>query len=124
MTEMMQAGPEELAAVAADIRAALAAARADFASWRDNTMKLARALLRGREMHKDDAAFGAWLKAEDFGVNDDDRAALISMAKHSEIAERVLADTARQSWRNIWRKEIAPETARGFGGLSHPCETP
>jgi len=128
MTEMMQAGPEELAAVAADIRAALAAARADFASWRDNTMKLARALLRGREMHKDDAAFGAWLKAEDFGVNDDDRAALISMAKHSEIAERVLADTARQSWRNIWRKEIAPEippeVLEGYRTPAKPPETP
>jgi hypothetical protein len=125
---MMQAGPDELAAVAADIRAALAAARADFASWRDNTMKLARALLRGREMHKDDAAFGAWLKAEDFGVNDDDRAALISMAQHSEIAERVLADTARQSWRNIWRKEIAPEippeVLEGYRTPAKPPETP
>ena len=76
-------------------------------------MKLGRGLLLGREWHQNDNnAFNVWLNdnelAEDL-ISKDDRAALIGMAEHPEIAERVLATTQRRSWQLIWREEIAPE---------------
>jgi hypothetical protein len=106
----------ETSALIADIKASFAAARAGAkaeeegrAAWRDNTMKLAKALLSGRELHQNhNNAFGVWLDAGRLGedlISHIDRAALINMAEHSEISERVLAKTTRRSWQHIgdWR---------------------
>jgi hypothetical protein len=91
------------------------------AAWRASTLSLGRELLRGRQLHQNDnAAFGAWLKAS--GLGDDfldghNRAALIGMAEHPEIATTVLEATIKRSWRRIWEEEIVPkvEAADGFG---------
>jgi hypothetical protein len=142
------AKPDEnvaLADLAVDIKASFVAARAGAkaeadgrAAWRDNTMKLAKALLVGRELHQNDNnAFGAWLDAGGMGedlISHIDRAALINMAEHAEIAERVLAITTRRSWQHIWREEIAQEVkakgvihmnkTRNRGGRPHVRKAP
>jgi hypothetical protein len=96
------------------------------AAWRASTLSLARELLKGRQLHQNDnVAFGAWLKAsglDDF-LGHMDRAALIGMAEHPDIAATVLEKTARRSWREIWRLEIAPEVERA-GGFISPAKTP
>jgi hypothetical protein len=123
----------EPADLVADIKAFFVAARSGAkaeedgrAIWRDNTMKLAKALLAGRELHQNDNnAFGSWLDATGLGedlISHIDRAALISMAEHAEIAERVLAITTRRSWQHIWREEIAPEVEAK--GVIHVNKTP
>jgi predicted transcriptional regulator len=108
------AKPDEtvtLADLAADIRAFLAAARAGVkaeeggrAVWTDNTKKLGKALLSGRELHQNDNnAFNVWLNENELSdlVNKDERAALIRMAEYPEIAEQVLATTTSRSWQLI-----------------------
>jgi hypothetical protein len=97
------------------------------AAWRESTMALARELLRGRQLHQNDNnAFGAWLKAGGLGddfLGKDDRAALIAMAEHPEIAASVLEATAKRSWRTIWLDEIAPKV-EAAGGFRNPAITP
>jgi hypothetical protein len=142
------AKPDEnvaLADLAVDIKASLAAARAGAkaeedgrAAWRDNTMKLAKRLLSGRELHQNDNnAVGAGLNAGGLGedlISHIDRAALINMAEHAEISERVLAKTTRRSWQHIWREEIVPgvkakgvihvNKTRNWGARPHVRKTP
>jgi hypothetical protein len=123
-----------LADLVAEINAFFAAARSGAeveengrAAWRDNTMKLGKALLAGRELHQNDSnAFHAWLETNGLGddlISKDERFSLIGMAEHPEVTERVLATTARRSWREIWRLEIAPEIERPRGG-SQPENPP
>jgi hypothetical protein len=134
------ARPDEnvaLADLAVDIKASFAAARAGAkaeeygrAAWRDNSMKLGKGLLLGRERHQNDNnAFNVWLNDNGLGedlISKDDRAALIRMAEHLEIAERVLATTQRRSWQLIWREEIAPEVevSGGFRSVTKTPENP
>src|SRR6516165_3778164 len=77
--------------------AAIKAQEVGAAAWRENTKKLAQALLTGRQLHQNDNnAFGAWLKANglDKLISKNERAGLICIAENLEIAERVLATTA------------------------------
>jgi hypothetical protein len=96
------------------------------AAWRNGTMKLYGALLVGRELHQNDNnAFRTWLR--DIGLGDDflsakDRWALLNMAEHPEVAERVLATTQRRSWRLIWEEEVRPAIVKG--GVSTAGKTP
>jgi predicted transcriptional regulator len=97
------------------------------AAWRGNTMKLGKGLLLGRELHQNDNnAFNVWLNDNGLGedlISKDDRAALIGMAEHPEISERVLATTQRRSWQLIWREEIATEVEVS-GGFRSVTKTP
>jgi predicted transcriptional regulator len=131
--ELQFASEVALADLVADIKASFVAARSGAkaeedgrATWRDNTLKLAKALLAGRELHQNDNnAFGAWLDASGLGedfISDKDRWALIKMAEHPQIAERILATTSRRSWRHIWAEEIAHEVEAE--GVSHVGNTP
>jgi hypothetical protein len=96
------------------------------AAFRSSTMPLARELIRGRQRHQNDNnAFGAWLKANGLGddfISKDDRAALIGMAEHPEIAEAVLNVTGKRSWRTIWLDEIVPKV-EAEGGFRSPAKT-
>jgi hypothetical protein len=102
----------DLAGLAVDIKTFFVAARSGAkaeedgrAAWRDNTLKLAKALLTGRELHQNDNnAFGLWLDANGLGedfINKNARAALIRIAEYPAIAERVLETTESRSWELI-----------------------
>jgi hypothetical protein len=95
----------------AEAKAFCAAARAGVkmeedgrAAFRDNTMSLARTLLVIRERcQKNNKTFSAQLKDNGFDalVNKDERGALILMAEHPEIAQRLLATTQSRSWQLV-----------------------
>jgi hypothetical protein len=121
-------------ALAANIKAFFAAAMSGVkaeedgrAAWCENTLNLGKALLQGRELHQNDCnAFHAWLVDNELGeslLSHQDRSALIRMAEHAEIAERVLAATRRRSWRLIWDEEIWPEVEnkRGVTSAGNPA---
>jgi hypothetical protein len=110
----------ELRRAAADAHDGLACQKAGRDEWRLGTMKLARALLRGRELCQgDDGAFGRWIKANNLEeIKADDREALLNIARHPEISEGVLAKTERTSVRLIWLKEIKPAFRSAAEGVS------
>jgi hypothetical protein len=110
----------EAADLIANIKRHLATARSGLemeaggrTQWRSNTMDLAKALLAGRELcQNDNNAFHTWL--DDNGLGKDvltahERAGLIGIAEHPDIAELVLATTVKRSWKTIWLDEIKPE---------------
>jgi hypothetical protein len=133
MTEPAAAAAE-LTGIADAIRrfheAALAGLRQEAdgaAAWRHGTMALASVLRQGRLLHRNDnVQFGLWLKAnglsDDF-ISKDDRAALIGMAEHPEIAIAVLETTAKRSWRTIWLDEIVSKVEEA-GGFRRAAKTP
>jgi hypothetical protein len=82
------------------------------AQWREATVTLAAALMKGRELHQDDdRAFGAWLKANDplDKISANDREALLAMARYPEATDEALAKTKKTSWYTLWRLEISPK---------------
>jgi hypothetical protein len=81
-------------------------------AWRENTWALACELKHGKEFcQNSNPAFSKWLQDRGLGedvINADDRAALIKMAAHPEIAKEVLQTTTRRNWRLIWNNDIQP----------------
>jgi hypothetical protein len=78
------------------------------AEWREATIALAAALLKGRELCQDnDRAFGTWLKDNNLDeITAADREALLNMARHPAETAKALAETEKLSWQTIWRYEI------------------
>jgi hypothetical protein len=64
-----------------------------------------------RKRFSSDQAFGKWLTDSGYGeerIKRQDRAALLNMAEHPDLAREVLKQTHRRSWRLIWEEEIQP----------------
>jgi hypothetical protein len=110
----------EAADLIANIKRLLDAARSGLemegsgrTQWRSSTMDLAKALLAGRELCQGDTkTFHRWLSDKGLGegvLTAHERAGLIGIAEHPAVAERVLAKTAKRSWKTIWLDEIKPE---------------
>jgi hypothetical protein len=78
--------------------------------WVAATLDVAVALKAARDYcGGDDRAFGIWLVengCDDFGHQD--RAALINIGEHIEVARKVLSETTSQSVRLIWEDEVKP----------------
>jgi hypothetical protein len=78
----------------------------------EGTLELAKILLDLRLRFPADREFGERLTKNGYGENRisrQDRAALINMAEHPDLAREVLEQTHRQSYRLIWEEEIQPE---------------
>jgi len=75
--------------------------------WIEETLRLARLLVEGRQRFPSNEAFGKWID----GIkglsllSHQDRAALIQLGKWPAITRDVLEKTRRNSWREIWDKE-------------------
>lgn len=77
--------------------------------WIEGTLDLAAALAEARDQFASDKAFSVWLAENELdAIGHQDRAALINMAGHIQIAREVLQETSRFSWRYIWAEEMAP----------------
>src|SRR5262249_54859473 len=61
--------------------------------WIDACFALGDALLAAREKHTSNQAFSGWLAAQKIDLSDDNRAALLNLARHKAIA----IDIARES---------------------------
>jgi hypothetical protein len=122
-TELLATAPDapvDCVQLLANVKESCLAARASLkteegarVAWRDQTARLGAALLALREFCQNDSrTFHCLLSdnglGEDF-ISKDDRAGLIGIAEHWEIAERVLATTVKRSWRTIWLDQIKPE---------------
>lgn len=77
----------------------------------------ARTEARGRS--PSNAKFGAWWDAQGFGLNRDDREALVDMGSDIEAARACLASTERRSIRHIRRKEF-----QQFRHVTEPATDP
>jgi hypothetical protein len=102
--------PEPLNKLAADISQLLDRVDANKAEFVELTMQLAAKLKEARDRFPNNQNFRQWLFEVELieRVNEHDRAALINMGRHPEIARIVLQETDRRSWRLIWEEEIQP----------------
>jgi hypothetical protein len=100
-------GMEELAEA---IRHDLEQLQVNDSKWVENTLSLARHLLEARNSHKADREFHEWLGVHKLYVNEHDRAALIHFGKDLELARKILEQTKRKSYKNIWRFEMMPNS--------------
>jgi hypothetical protein len=75
--------------------------------WIQETLRLARLLVEGRQRFPSNDAFGKWIDSIKglSLLSHQDRAALIQLGKWPAITRDVLEKTRRNSWREIWDKE-------------------
>jgi hypothetical protein len=100
----------EMPALAAAIRHAYQRTEKGRSEWVEGTLELGARFADARaKFQNDNIAFGHWCVDEqlDF-VTHQDRAALIKMAEHADIARRTLLETRSWSWQLIWAEEIKP----------------
>ena len=77
-------------------------------------MTTARGLLRGRELfQKDNNAFHRWMVESKFNIPNNDREALLNLARYPVEAEAVLLTTKSHSLQLIWAKEVRPMVKGG-----------
>jgi hypothetical protein len=122
----------DLLALAANLRANIAAEKKIRAEWIETILARASLLLEARNAYSSrDRAFGEWLAEEGITISANDRAALLNMARHPAEARRALEVTERWSVRLIWEVEILPtvysslqETAVDSPPLSKPATLP
>jgi hypothetical protein len=77
--------------------------------WVEGTLELAVAITDARDRFPSDRQFAQWLAENELdNFSRDDRAALIQMARHLDVARIVLQETQRTSYQWIWREEIEP----------------
>src|SRR5215831_5838321 len=77
-------------------------------AWCAAIGELAAAVLAAREKHPSDKAFGKWLQDESIELNDHDRAAILHIAKHPDVALPILRKSESLSIRLTWQREIKP----------------
>jgi hypothetical protein len=91
----------------------------------EGTLELANILLDLRERFPADQDFSKKLAECGYGENRirrQDRAALINMAGHQDLARKVLEHTHRRSYRLIWADEVQPEVQRRLHSAGQPAE--
>ena len=97
--------------------------------WIEGTLELGKALAEARKQFPSHIKFSDWLTKEGYGenrINRHDRIALIGMSKNLTIARKVLHQTHRRSWEQIWIKEIqtrlpgARQTPQKSHNISQP----
>jgi hypothetical protein len=79
--------------------------------WVEGTLELINILNDARKRFPADQEFGTWLTNNGYGedrITRHQRAALLNMAEHLDLAREVLEQTHRLSWRRIWEEEIQP----------------
>ena len=77
-------------------------------AWCAAIGELAAALLAARDKHPSDKKFGQWLKEQDIELSDQDRAAILHIAKHPDVALPILRKSESLSIRLTWQREIRP----------------
>ena len=74
---------------------------------RKQIMPTARRLLAARLRFPADQNFGRWLRGSPYAsIGKNDRAALINIGRHADIARIVLRRTSSRSVRRIWLIEV------------------
>jgi len=77
--------------------------------WPEVTLALATELFEARKEHESNKAFGLWLAENELDdLGHQDRAALINIGEHPNIAGHVLRETMLRSVQRIWTDEIKP----------------
>jgi hypothetical protein len=97
------------------------------AQWREATIDLAAALLKGRELcQNNDRAFGAWLNANPplDKISPNDREALLAMARYPDETREALVKTQKTSWYTLWYSEIRPKVKTPPRISPRPSEDP
>jgi len=113
----------DLARIADQIRVAHARAVAAEKEWVAATIQLAKSLAAARARFSANQEFHRWLSSEGINISDNDRAALIQMARNLPRTRTVLAQTESRSWQLIYRNEIAPSLNR-LGSASKTVDEP
>lgn len=73
--------------------------------WIEATLDLATVLREARDEHGSNNEFGAWLQRNSFTeLGKDDRAALIGIGEHLELARQVIERSESRSVRLLWRE--------------------
>jgi hypothetical protein len=78
-------------------------------AWIAAALRQAGALAFARAQFHSNQAFGKWLIAHAIDYPKDQRAALIYIGQHIDIAKPILENTNSWSYREIWLKEIRPQ---------------
>jgi hypothetical protein len=76
--------------------------------WIESTKELAGLLYEARKRFPSNQKFSDWLEENRIDLSHQERAALIKLAEHAEVANGVLEFTRRTSWELVWRKEVQP----------------
>jgi hypothetical protein len=95
--------------LASDIRDAFLTCVRAREDWTKATLKLAERLYEARSHFPSNQDFSDWLAREGFGkdvLNHQDRAALINIGEHIDVARDIIEKTDRRSWRLVWDREI------------------
>lgn len=92
--------------IADNIHADIAGMKQAEADWSSYVLSLCQHVAEARAIYKADRAFGAWWDAQGFGMNHQDRAALVAMGQDIDRAKEVLAVTDRRSIQLIARDDF------------------
>ncbi len=105
--EMATRAPLET--LAARIRAAWTRLGEGHAAWVAGTLELIDALTEGRRAFPSDVLFGRWLVDQELDViGKDDRAALLNIGAHRDLAQHALEESGLVSYQRIWREYLQP----------------
>jgi hypothetical protein len=117
MNEKIINMPEPLDVLAERFRLAYKRSVKSHNEWVETTLEMASALWDARRQFDADQAFSVWLVQNQLDEHDkNDRAALIKMGEHIELARKVLLGTKLTWLRRIWEDELAPRVRE----LSNP----
>jgi hypothetical protein len=92
--------------IAKKIRADIEGMKKSEADWAAYVIDLCEQVAEARALYPSNQEFGAWWDAQGFGLNKNDRAALIAMGENIEAARACLAVTERRSLQYIYEKEF------------------
>ena len=113
-------GKLSLDELASDIRSAYLTCVKAREEWTKATLTLAERLYEARNRFGDNQGFSDWLAANSLGketLSHQDRAALINIGEHIDVARDIIEKSDRRSWRLVWDKEIKKVVLREEVGV-------